>query len=396
MWEFERDSVAYKTLSNAYGNTPPGHSMDLVGVNMPRVGGPGGGLLIEGSTVQLHGLTEAFVSWTQTGTCAVTTNDYVAPNGTLTADKLDNTGGVSTDKRYLQSSDFGDLTGRTFTLSVWARADTPHTCSMYIYEQPDVGMLLPGGIYDIKVTREWQRFCASGTAAGGGNGILSFGFHPGESGVATGIAHFWGANLTETTFPTSYFPNAGAATTQLTREADDIVLDPHPAGSSEIILPEFFTPAGPANKLSMFLEAKCQYSGSAEMGIARNIIEISGNTGTASATRNRFRLYVLVTGRIYMVIRDDAEVDHLIQAAIDVIPYNDWFSVRAVFDFADFSRQDMWINGSNAGMTYAGGTGTGTFDTTNTLVRLGQNLNGTITGSCWIRNLRIAPYEVRP
>jgi len=305
----------------------------------------------------------------------------------LTADLLDNTGGANTDARYVQTADLGDLTGRKFTYSLWIRADTPHTASIRLYEAPAAGDLC--GIKDIFITTEWQRFICSGTAVGGGNNRLAAYIYPGEQSVATGVVHAWGANLTETTFPVSYIKNAGAGTTQVTRTADSMTIDPHPEVGNRI-LPEEFNESG---VLTVEFDAKCEWSESADMSYQAELVEIGGNTGTASSTRNRLTVFVSTAGRVQSWFRDDADVDHTTQTGIDPVDFSQWHTYKYFVDFSDLSRMNAWIDGTVYVTAYALNSGVATFDATNTLVRVGQNYAGGPHSYCQFRNLRISPSE---
>ena len=93
-----------------------------------------------------------FTYWTEGGTCSVTADVYRNPvDGTLDADLLDNTGGISIDSRTIVTVDLGDLTGREFTGSFWIRADVPHVCSIGIWEGGGIGWV--GGLKSVFVTR---------------------------------------------------------------------------------------------------------------------------------------------------------------------------------------------------------------------------------------------------
>lgn len=398
-WDFERTTTAYKTFSNQYENTYPSHSMDLVAVDHPRVGGQGSGLLIEGQTMVVTGETEAYDAWWVGGVCAVTANNYMAPNGTMTADELDNTGGVNTDFRYSPSADLGALVGRTFVGSTWVRTAIPHNITFGLQE---VGVA--NTLQTIYATSEWQRVSVPRTMVGGGGGNnIYLRVYPGEQGVATGVAHFWGGNITETPFLTSYISNAGAVTTQVTRTADDMSLDPHPAGVNEYILPETFAPNTNTDRLTLYGEFKCEWSDNVDIGSTqRSLIEISGNAGTAGQTRNRVWFEVTETGRLYGYLRDDSSTSHYVNSAANSVNYDGWFSVRLVLDMTDLSRMDMWLAQppeaaeSNAGMAYTANAGGATFDTIDTLIRIGQQYNGLIESFCKSRNIRITPREIRP
>ena len=224
--------------------------------------------------------------------------------------------------------------------------------------------------------------------------------YPGENGVAQGVAEFWGGNLTETSFATSYIPNAGATNTQVTRTADDMTMDPHPANTNEWVLPEEFCATCAASKITIYYEAKCQWSGSADIGgVSRELLSISPVAGAP-----RISSYVDDVGRLRFIFYDSGAAFNWVRSGADPVDYSEWFSARCVMDYADMSRMDMWIaqppppDGveSDAGMGFSGNVGTETFDTSNTLIRVGQEYDGTVSGYCNVRNLRIVPAEVRP
>ena len=381
-WTFSRSSTAYQTYSNG--------TMAQVAANIPRVGGPGGGVLIEAAATQLHGLTEAFDSWTEIGggDGTVTPNNYIAPNGTLTADLVDNTAGLNTDYWQIETANLGTLTSKSYIFSAYIRADTPHVCTLALTETG-----VDTSTANVSVTTEWQRFTVVRTCAGGGTGTLRPGIYPGESGVAVGAAHFWGANLVESKFATSYIPNSGAATTTVTKTADSMTIDPHPANSNEYIIPELFSPTGVATKLTVEFEMKAEYNSSTDMPSYSYVCEISGNAGTANNARNRLNVATSSGGRILFYFYDDSLVVHSIESAINTVPYNQWHKYKFFIDLADLSRMDAWIDGSNTGMTYTARTGTATFDTTNCLLRLGMGNTGGVVNYTWFRNLRISPSE---
>lgn len=389
-WQFSRSTTAYKTFSNAYENTYPSHSMDEVGVNAVRVSGKGGGVLIEGAVTQLHGLTEAFDSWTQSGTCAVTADDWVAPNGALTVDELDNTGGANTDNRSVLTADLGSLTGRKFTASVWVRAATPHNVTLRLYENPAVGDIVVTTFY---AARGLQRYTISGTAAGGGDGTLSFYVYPGERAVATGVAHFWGANLTETTFPTSYIPNPGAATSQVTKTADSLGIDVLEAGTNNRILADVYCQNCAADKITIYGEWKAEWSSSTDIGQDRRLV----NMGNASSANNNLELYVSSAGNVFLRFQDNGGTIRTINSAVDPTGFSDWFSIRGVVDFTDLSRSELYIDGVVDHAADSGNwTGGATFDTAGNKIRLGADRTGTVDGFHHTRQLRAANSEIRP
>ncbi len=80
-------------------------------------------------------------------------------------------------------------------------------------------------------------------------------------------------------------------------------------------------------------------------------------------------------------------------SGVGPVDFSGMFTIKFFVDLADMSRMDLWVSGSNAGMTYSNNTGTATFDTTNTLIRIGQNYIPMVDSSCYISNVRLQPFE---
>lgn len=165
-----------------------------------------------------------------------------------------------------------------------------------------------------------------------------------------------------------------------------------------IILPQYFNSSSPYNKLTVELEAKCMFTGSSNAYTNRQLITISGNLGTAHATRNGLDINVSNSGRIYSYLYDDAGVAHYSMTNADPLLFNRWFKVKVFYDFSDMTQNSMYWGYAedqltSTGVTYVGNSGTATWDTTNNLIRIGQTHNGTVTSACAIRNLRIDPVE---
>ena len=121
-------------------------------------------------------------------------------------------------------------------------------------------------------------------------------------------------------------------------------------------------------------------------------MEISGNTGTADDDTNRFVVLGL-DGRVYGRLYDDSDVNHEVYSAVDPVDFPGTFTVKFFVDLTDMSNMDLWINQDNSGMTKSNNSGTATFDTTDTMVRIGQNYVAFADSSCYISNVRVQPYE---
>ncbi len=376
-WVFTRSSVAYKDLAS--GPT----SISQVAVNVPRGGGVGGGVLIEGPTIQLHGLTEAFDSWTNTGLCAVTPNAAISPDGNLTADLLDNTGGTHGEARYISPS-MGNINGRTFTRTVWVKAAIPHTFSMRFWA---VGEVVNQNFY---ATTEWQRFVFTHTFTVSVSTVIELDTYPGEHAVATGAAYFFGSNLTETAFATSYIQNTGAVGTTVTRTSDSLSMPIHQASTNKDILPSLFGPSpNQANKLTIEFQAKCEY---AATSIEANWLTISGGP---VAGRNEVIIEAYNDNKIYGIFYDSVAGAHYFYTNAAPVDYSIWHTYKLLIDFSDLSRMNFWIDGTIPTMTWVGRVGDmKTFDTTdaNLSLKIGS---GRVGGDafCQIKNLRINGIE---
>jgi hypothetical protein len=367
-WTFTRSTAATKSL-----NAGPS-SLSTVAANVPRVGD---GVLIEGAVTQLHGLTEAFDSWGNTGGCAVTANAAIAPDGTMTADFLDNTGGASSDYRYFSISGLGDMTGRSITQSVWVWSITPHIVTLQQYAGSEGSV-----IQSVFVEAGPQRISSTHTYTTATAGTIEIGVFPGEKNVATGTAYFWGANLTETKFMTSYIPNAGAAATQVTKTADNLSIPLHQAGTNKDLLPYLFGPLpNQANKLTIEFDMKAEWSSSADSPVAW-ALDITTPAG-------RIQYYNWSNGMCYFEIPGGPYKT----SAANVVDYSKWHRYKYFLDFSDLSRSYASIDGVNFASSTAGWTGTLSLDTTGGTLNVLQNNGSGLQYYGTIKNLRISPSE---
>lgn len=416
-WDFERSTTAYKTFSAGGADAFVSH-MDIVAVDHPRVAGKGGGLLVEGPSTNDFEYSQEF---NQAGSWAVTrlsvvADSTIALDGTTTVDTLHEDNTAASTHFIDQPMDLTNTEDYVFSVYVapvnrdfvGLRVDDGVTVHRVDFNAANctVGTETnaTGGVDGRPgYCRIWMSFTSDNTAANRPTRIYINEADNDNNfdGLDQDSLYVWGAQFEEgMTFPTSYILTT---TAPVTRTADDITLDPHPAGTNEIVLPEEFCDTCAASKLTVYGEFKCDWSGSADIGSTqRSLVEVSGNAGTAGQQRNRLYLETTQTGALYGNFRDDSSTLHSVYTGADPVDYSNWFSVRLVLDFEDLSRMDMWIAQppeepeSNSGMSYTANTGTATFDTGDTLVRIGQQYNGGIEGHCWTRHLRVVPEEVRP
>lgn len=187
----------------------------------------------------------------------------------------------------------------------------------------------------------------------------------------------WRPQITEQCYSSS---SIHTETSAVARTADDVTIGNVLNDESTIFTVEF--------------KAKCLFNEADEIDSTKNILEISGNTGTASVVRNRLTINMATDGKLHAQLIDDSIVAHEAYTTADVVDYRNWFMVQAHFDGTDYSNNTLKIGTyrsdlSSAGVTYSGNSGTGVFDTTGTLTRIGQTFDGSITGDCKILDLYI-------
>lgn len=186
-------------------------------------------------------------NWTtRTGT-SVTTDDATAPDGTTTADFVNDTSGTDTggvEQTITVSDDSADR-----CMSLFIKKDSGQTCAGqlqysggtsvgYNWEfDPDTGTLntfnnapTRSGVIDF--SDSWWRVFLVGANNGTGNTNLILKFFPADDGLnngfavgSTGSQHIWGAQIEAAKNPSSYVQTAGSTAT---RNQDDLVHDyPH-------------------------------------------------------------------------------------------------------------------------------------------------------------------------
>lgn len=176
------------------------------------------GLLPEGQGENISLQSEDLATvWGSSGGMSVTTNDRVAPDGNITADKLDNTGGVSTDNVNQTINTGATIASKDFKVSlfVYFASTGTKTIRMRGTGATQEAESLPFSVTEVNV---WRRYdvMKSFTGAADGNNIF-VALYPGEFGVGTGVGWFWGIDTKQASFVTSYIPTTTAA---VTRSAD--------------------------------------------------------------------------------------------------------------------------------------------------------------------------------
>jgi hypothetical protein len=182
-----------------------------VAANVPRIDYTGGGcgsLLVEPAATNLVLRSEEFSvsgTWAQVDT-TITANDFTAPNGTMTADRMNIAGQNS---RVTQSFSLGATTV---------------TFSIYLYSAVSFTLRIVAVVDGSNVSRnititagQWTRFAETFTSTATITSVAVRGL----AGGSTGDIFLWGAQLETGSVATSYIPTV--ASTQ-TRNADVISL----------------------------------------------------------------------------------------------------------------------------------------------------------------------------
>lgn len=382
-------------------------TMAEIPVNTARVGGRGGGLDIEGPATNLMKQSQDFSTTWSTIAATISTDVAMAPDGQTTVDGIV---GDAIDLQHGVAQNLITLTAESWTLHTrakkgdqdWLYLDVSTIANATAYFNIVTGFVGTTGaaITNSGIRSGWDgyyhawitftgtaalhTFCVYSAEADNDNQFLGDG--------ATINTYVWQAQIEKGSFPTSIIPTFASS---VTRNADDITLEPNPGEPWKQVLADSYGGSGEPDKITLHFESKCRYSASSNLSASSSQIEISGNTGTASGTRNRFYVIFASDGRIYFTMRDDADVDHQVYTGVDPVDLAEWHTWRFVVDFADFSRMDAWLNDDNSGMTYSGNSGTAEFDLTDTKIRFGQERDGTVSGNCRIRRPLIESRELR-
>jgi hypothetical protein len=210
----------------------------------------------------------------------VTANTATAPDGTLTADRIQlslNGGTSGSDISYINTS----VSTTAATFSIYAKSNTT-PCTIYFRNGSTVTT--------INITTEWQRFelYSSGAIT-----VAQFGLRGGSYGGAvnsnTADISVWGGQLEVGSYPTSYIPTTSAA---VTRNADVI----SKTGISSLIgqtegtiLIDFIlkNPISATNRMFSLTESNWNIGGSIYINAVSNKFNVDiVNAGASAASIN--------------------------------------------------------------------------------------------------------------
>jgi hypothetical protein len=154
----------------------------------------------------------ASAAWDKNGgSCSVTANSIIAPDGNQTADVVT----AVTDTPVIQQQVAGLVDGGTYTFYIWARLPSgTRKVSLAIVNNAYAAYL--AGPTQITLTTSWQRFKVTGTLAAGQTGlwIVVRQYAANSDDWTTGTIHLWGACLQQGTDPQKAYARTWSTQTQ--------------------------------------------------------------------------------------------------------------------------------------------------------------------------------------
>ena len=159
-----------------------------------------------------HSENFAAATWDKNGgSCSVTSNSIIAPDGNQTADVI--TAVITTPVIQQQVAGLAD--GGTYTFYIWARVVSgTRKVSLAIVDNAYAAYVT--GPTQVTLTTSWQRFKITGTLASGQTGlwIVVRQFSGNNDDWTTGDIHLWGACLQQGDGPQAAYARTWATQTQ--------------------------------------------------------------------------------------------------------------------------------------------------------------------------------------
>lgn len=388
---FSRASTAYMTFSTRF--------MAEIAANIPRVGGPGGGVLIEGQDENICLQTQTFDSgtWSKTRS-SILANQAIAPDGTLTADAFREDSTAANNHFIRISGTLNQITNSVYTQSLFVKAIgglskdwirlllVQSGADPSAYYDAVIGVIgTTANVVSTKIkgyANDWKKITQSWTALvtetfdprillSDGDGSDSF------DGILDQIDHYiWGYDIKLGLYPKSYIPTT---TVPVTRTADSLTIDPKDIPE----LPEVFDEKG---ILTIEFDMIAEFSEASELVSAKYLVSISGNIGTASGNDNRLESYIDAAGRFTTIWRNNS-TSEVWRSIADPVNYAEWHKYKTVIDFSDMTKNKVYIDKVDA-TDFNNASGADVFDLSGTLVRVGIDFNSDGHGDCQIRNFR--------
>lgn len=401
-WTFTRATAAYQTFS-AGGAHAIISNMSYIDGGHPRVSDDGGGVLIEKGLTNYCLYSQEFdqgAIWVPSNLTSVTADGLIAPDGATTADGL--VADAVNTQHYVGQTII--LSATTYTFSVYAMAgdfdwvylennSVANANAYFNLAMGTVGTVGAGATAAIEPSVDGYYRCSitfTGTVAQHVLRIYSAEAdtdHTFAGDTATENTWIWQAQIERSPYATSAIPTT---VSQISRAADSLTFDPHEANTTKYVLATEYNGTTSASKLTIYFEAKCLWAN--DDGKSHTLVAIGGNAGTAGSARNRLRFLKNASDVLYMHMYLDSVSRSVAENPMTADP-TEWHSYRGFIDFADLIRSEFWVDDVSIGNFTAG---TDAFDTTNVLIRIGQQYNANVDGDCRINNLLIWNAEVRP
>lgn len=365
---FSRAGAAYKDLSAG--------GISQVAAGVPRVGGEGGGVLIEGASTNLqlyaNDLSHA-AGYTYLSYASATGIDGVAGNCALveTADTGYHTATLTSSTVVVSS---------TYVFSCYLKAGLRSLVLLSWTGSNDIyfnfatgkvgtvgaaalasGMLPAGnGYYHC-----WVKFTAASTSfspafyfCNGAEGTYSY-----AGDTSANAAYLSCAQVELGSFPTSYIPTTTASAS---RVADNLTISAANVG----------LPATALNNVTVEFDAKCLWSGNTAGPTYPYFISLGYNAATVNAL-NIFP--EAATGNFYADIWNIGGTRHRMRVNSVAADYSLWHRYRVYFDFTNLANSTLYIDGVSQTVTGTNLTGAATFIPvyTNSTIYLGGYNDGT-------------------
>jgi hypothetical protein len=136
-------------------------------------------------------------------------------------------------------------------------------------------------------------------------------------------------------------------------------------------------------KLDVEFRARNLFASAAQMGgNGKDLVSISGNTGTAGSTRNNLWFAIGATGKFNVLFCSNGSTTcRMIEGTIRT-DWDKWHTCSAHIDFTNLANSRLCVDGVDDSVTYTDMSGTADFDMTNCMIRAGHYYDGTVRGHC--------------
>jgi hypothetical protein len=397
-WSFTRTTGAPKIFSNPYLGDVPAHQ--------PRTSD---GFLVELAETNSALQSDAFnVTWTSDALTTITVNGEDTPSDQGTV--ADGLVGTAVDTQHGVYQSIQQNLNTVYTMSVFAKAgdqdyawlEADASDCYYYVAGCSVGTCA-GADYLRGRAETFGDYCRLSMTYKhqAASGPIDLGIYAAAadtdndfSGDATN-ENIW---LFRAQVEASYFPTSPIPTTtgSVSRTNDTVLIDPHPTGIPHKILSEEYNSTTNTD-LTIYIEVKCLWEDDTELPTSKSTYEQSAVAGTSSGSRNRISFQHGSDGKIYFNFWDDSSTQHRgYTTNANIVKFNQWNSYRLYIDFADLSNMEIWVNDVTPATTWMARSGTATYDTTDNQIKLAANQSGSVTSSCWYKNLRIYNAQVAP